>query len=454
MLHPTASEQIARFCHSFRPADVSEAALQTVRRVCLDTIGVAIGGMREPASELALAYADGHAGPVSGSVWGTGAKLPVELAALVNAVAAHVLDFDDVVVTMRGHPSVALLPAILALAEATDADFGAVAAAYTVGLEVACKLGRAYGIEHYKRGWHSTSSIGVIAATAACSNLLQLPIEQTVSAIGLAVAQASGLHENFGTMAKSFQPGHCNAAALRSVLLARRGFTAAETALDGPSGYARLYAEGADLSVELARLGDAPLEIEGGGVDIKQYPICGAAHRALDGILDLRTEYGLELAQVASIHVSGSNGGFTPLIHDRPTTGLTAKFSMQYAMAAALADGAITLTSFTEAMVMRPEIQDFFPKVSKSEAEGTLLPRWVHLDLQLKDGSRLEKRVTSLRGSNQYPITDAALADKVIGCCLFAGTGVDGRRLSETFLSATGGDSVRDLMVRALGPAA
>ncbi|KRA44845.1 MmgE/PrpD family protein [Devosia sp. Root635] len=455
MTAPTASQQIACFSTGFRPQSLSDQALDTVRRVCLDTIGVAVGGMNEPATILARDYAFGHSGPLNGTLWTTGQAMPVELAAFVNAIAGHVLDYDDVVVTMRGHPSVALLPPILALAEARNVSFEVLAAAYSVGLEVACKLGRAFAIDHYKRGWHATSSIGVIAATAGCSTLLGLDEEQTVHAVGLAVAQASGLHENFGTMAKSFQPGHCAAAAVRSVLLAQRGFTAAATALDGRAGYAKLYAEGADLSEQLSRLGDFPLEIEAGGVDIKQYPMCGGAHRALDGILDLRVEHGLVLDQVADIVVSGSNGGFTPLIHDRPVTGLTAKFSMQYGMAAALADGQIALSSFTDDMVMRPEIQAFFPHVSKVEAEGTLFPRWVNLDLRLKDGRRLEKRVTSLRGSAQMPLTDAALTAKIIDCCAFSGAGIDGACLAETLLSAQRTEAVGPLLARALGwPAA
>lgn len=417
----TASDRIAAFAAGFDANRLSSQHLRQVARALIDTVAVAVAGRHEEASVIALDYARGRQAPLMASAWGVGMRLPVEEVALYNAVAGHVLDFDDVTSPLRGHPSVVLLPPLLALAEACGKSGRELAASFTVGFEIMCRLAKAMVSDHYAKGWHSTSSIGTIGATVACAHLLGLRHEQIVNAIGIAVAQTAGSRENFGTMTKSFQAGHCGAAAVRSTLLAQRGFTGAAGALDGEYGYMALYGNGEDLLAQLDLLGSPVLEIESSGFEIKKYPLCYATHRAIDGILDLRQEHNLTLDQVERVEIVANHRALVPLIHPRPQSGLEAKFSMQYAVAAALHDGHVRLASFLDDAVRRPEIQRFLSRVEATEEQGPAFPRWTRLRIVTTNGRPVEKLVTRLRGAADCPLSDAELIEKAEDCFTYGG---------------------------------
>ena len=440
-----ASRQIAAYAVRWRSADIAEKHLHLARRALLDTYAVAIAGRGEDAAKIALRHAEALGGWGTATVWSSGTTLPAESAAWVNAITAHVLDYDDVMTPMRGHISVALVPPLIALAQETKATMRDYATAYLAGFEVMAKFSRVMALTHYSRGWHSTYSMGVIGAAVSCSVLLGLDETQTMNSIGLAVAQAAGTRENFGTMAKSFQAGQCATAAVRSAMLARAGYDAAATSLDGPYGYMALYAENEPLGPELDALGHTPLEIDATGIDIKKYPCCYATHRGLDAILSLRREHGLTLEDVASVDMLTSAGGLEALICPRPTTGLEGKFSMEYAMAAALADGAIRLSSFDEAQIRRPEIQAYFDKVKTVEAPGPKLPRWSHVTLNLKDGRKLDRRVQVARGDAGDPLTDDELIAKVEDCFRFGGSNADAKTFAVALLGA-GSRSMKEVL--------
>ncbi len=418
-----ASARIAAFGKSFAAAPLTGAQRHQAYRALLDTVACAIAGRADDASRLATDYARGFASHGNATVWATGAALHPECAAFANGVAAHVLDYDDVMTPMRGHISVAMVPALCALAQMTGADGTRFSTAYLAGFELMAKFARVMALPHYSRGWHSTSALGVLGATLACSVLLGLNEALTSHALGLAVAQAAGSRQNFGAMAKSFQAGQCNAAAVRAVLMAQAGFTASPDAIDGKFGYLSLYASGEDATSALLALGKAPLEIDAMGIDIKKYPCCYAIHRPLDGILALRKAHALTPANVVKVEVTNSAGGLDALLPQPPVNGLQAKFNMAYCMSAALLDGAIRLASFDDAQVLRPEIRALLPRVSLQEAPGAILPRWSHVRIELINGQVFEQRVNSARGDAGDPLSDAELIEKVADC--FAGGGLN-----------------------------
>jgi 2-methylcitrate dehydratase PrpD len=415
----SASVKIAEFASAFSADRLSAHQLHQTARALIDTFAVAVAGRNEEAATIALEYARERSANRMATAWGTDIKLPVEDAVLYNGIAGHVLDFDDVTSPMRGHPSIALLPPLVALAEIHDKSGKELAASFAVGFEVICKLAKAMVADHYAKGWHSTSSIGTLAATVACAHLLGLERDQIVNALGIALSQTAGSRANFGTMAKSFQAGHCGASAIRAALLAQRGFTGSSDALDGTYGYMTLYANGEDLHAQLDTLGAAPLEIDSSGFEIKKYPLCYATHRAIDGVLDLRAEHGLTLDQIERAEIVTNYRAMVPLIYPRPQTGLEGKFSMHYAVAAALQDGHVRLASFADAAVLHPRIQQFLPHIDAREDQGPASPRWTRVRLETKNGRVMTKLVTQLRGAADCPLSDAGLIEKAEDCFAF-----------------------------------
>lgn len=430
-----AAMRIADFVTSWPAGSLDDAALHTGRRALLDTFASAVAGRGEIAAGLVERYAGGMtSGPVA-MVWTSGRRLSIEAAALVNGTIGHLIDFDDVTSPMRGHPSVVLLPALAALAEAEGATVEQVFAGFAVGMEVIARLGRVVAVPHVGRGWHSTQTLGVIGAAVACCHLIGVDREATVSAIGLAVAQAAGTRANFGSMAKSFQAGQAAAAALRAVGLARLGFTAGPAALDGPSGFVRLYCGGEDLAPALDDIGGAPLAIHGAGLDVKLYPNCYATHRAVQAMMALKQAYGIDAARVAAVEVVTSASAQAPLVFNRPQTGLEGKFSMEYAMAAVLLDGEVSLASFTDERVRRPSVQALLSRISTREAEGAALPRWAVVTVRLVDGTSFARKVEVLEGSAEAPVADDRLIAKLAACLAHAGWALDADRVGHGLLS-------------------
>ncbi len=432
----TASESIASFVTSFPRSALSSSQLHLVTRALFDTLVCALAGAREPASTIALQYSTGQSAVGCGTVWATGETLPIELAALVNGTMGHALDYDDVSSPLRGHPSVAMFPALLALGESMDASGQDVLDAYVVGFEVCLRLARAMVDDHYAKGWHSTSSIASLGTVAACARLLKLTQQQCINALGIAVSQIAGSRQNFGTMAKPFQAGQANALALRAIGLARLGFDASAEALDGAQGYSALYADGADLSDQLKQLGRLPLELEASGIEVKKYPLCYATHRTLDGLMDLLSEFpNLSLADIDCVEVTTNYRATVPLIYASPQTGLEGKFSMQYAVAAALLDRKVGLTSFEDSAVQRPEVQAFLSRVTVREGAAPMFPRWASLRIVLRNGQVLTKRIDQLRGSKELPLSDAELIAKGVDCCAYGRPSVDAERLAHACFS-------------------
>ncbi|HLJ62767.1 MAG TPA: MmgE/PrpD family protein [Stellaceae bacterium] len=365
-------------------------AVDVVRLGFTDCIAAMLAGIDEPVSRLIREELDTRG--LSGEARLTlGAeRASARDAALANAVAAHALDYDDV--ALAGHPSVVLVPAIFAEAEALAADGSAAVTAYVAGYETwAALIGRDPDPYHQK-GWHPTATLGAIAAAAAIANLRRLDPEKSMMAIAISASMAAGVVANFGTMTKPFQAGRAAQAGIIAARLAAAGMTASRDALEHPTGVlAALSPRGrVDLVTPGEALGQQWRIVET-GLNVKQYPMCYSAHRALDGILELKRQHRLTAEEVKKIVVTTGETQAAMLRNHRPRTGLEAKFSMEFAMAAALVAGRAGLNELTDRFVCRREVKAAMEKVeiattdSKAEDDPTFA-RFDRVAVTLTDG--------------------------------------------------------------------
>ncbi len=332
-----------------------------------DCFGVLIAGARDPEVALIDRELGVSHGVTLVSLIPSGARRTAETAALINGVAAHVLDYDDV--SLDGHPSAVLVPAILAQGEASGSSGAEMLTAYVAGYEVWAELLAREPTPLHRKGWHPSAVLGTVAAAAACAKLRNLDGKATATALAIAASMASGLVANFGTMTKPFQVGRAAQSGLIAARLAQAGLTASLDALEHPAGL--LTALSVDGKAELGRpliAAQKEWHIVRHGLNIKRYPICYATHRSIDAALDLVERYDLSPAKVECIHVSTGQTQMLMLRNSRPQTGLEAKFSMQFAMAAALVARNVGLRELTDDFVRGPEVQAVFPRVS---LEGT-----------------------------------------------------------------------------------
>jgi 2-methylcitrate dehydratase PrpD len=281
-------------------------------------------------------------------------------------------------------------------------------------------LGRALGAGHYLRGWHTTATIGAFSSTAVAARLWGLSTEQLQAAWGLAASQVSGLVCNFGTMTKSFHAGHAARTAVLSAWMAKHGFTANTSIFDGEHGFFSTYGgdDAQPLKEGLQRLGK-PWEMAEPGIYVKRWPCCYCNHRPVGGMLKLIAQHGIRADEVESVEIGFLPGSDTALVSDNPTTGLEGKFSIEYVTAALFNDGKLTIDTFTDPMVMRPEIRAFLPKVKRQriDAKGTFsgVVGYTDVAVQTKRG-RFTIREEHAPGSPQAPMTASDRVEKFMDC--------------------------------------
>ena len=409
----SAQRQLAEFVASAPIGWGMTEAAPIVRQAWLDTLAVSIAGVRTGVSRGVLAYADALGGAGRTHPWLSPRLCTPDTAALVDAAMAHALDYDDVTPAWRGHPSCVLFPALTALAVQCDATGQDVLRAYVVGFELGAHLGDALTGRHYEKGWHATATIGVVAATAAGCRLLRLPAHITCHAIGLALAQASGMQASFGSDAKALQAGFAAAGAVRSCVLAANGIGSTETNLDGPKGFVDLYADGWAAAAPMAELGLGPTAIVRRGIEMKLYPMCYAAHRAIEAALALREAGPVDVGSIDSIEIEGSPGAHTPLLPRLPSNEQEARFSVEFGVACALLDGGVRLGSFTYGMRARPEVQALMHRSRAREVSGTSTPRSACVRIRRRDG-RVQERLVNRPANGS--IDEGALMSKVVDC--------------------------------------
>lgn len=422
------TQQLATFVQQTDYDDLPAAAIARAKQAIIDTVGTTLAGATDPAGDILTRYVTAMGGVPQATILGKGVRTSAPQAALVNGTMAHALDYDDVNWSMSGHPSVPLLPAILAVGEAHGVTGKALLTAYILGFEVEAKIGRGLNPTHYQLGWHATATLGSLGAAAAVAKLLGLAAEQTAVALGMAASMAGGLRQNFGTMTKPFHPGHAAMNGVMAATLAQMGFTADPGILEAPFGFARLFTGTGDYHLEriTAALG-APYDLLTPGIVVKQYPCCAFAHRAIDGILALVHKHRFTAADVDAIECVLSQLAADVLIHPRPRTGLEGKFSLEYCLAAAILDQEVGLRQFTDAMVQRPAVHDLVPRVMRhmhpvsaqqAGSNGEELP--VIVTVKLRDGRKYTHQVDVPKGHPDHPLSEAEIYAKFRTCASLA----------------------------------
>jgi 2-methylcitrate dehydratase PrpD len=430
-----AQRRLAEFVACTPRSSIDDAARDIARQSLLDSVAVSYAGVAEPSVRVASDYVASMRHPAGVPGWLAGDRYLPEAAALLNAVSAHALDYDDVTPAWRGHPGAVMWPALLAVAEEGHATYGDLLDAYVLGFEAGAQVGANITAHHYAAGWHATATIGVIAGAAACCRALKLDAQRTSDAIGLAVSQAAGVQANFGSMAKPLQAGFASSAAVRSAALAKRGARASEDALEGSSGFSGLYGATTQLRLDLPAAG-ARASIVVRGIEVKQFPNCYAAHRAVEAALQMREQGAVDAGAIRHVLIEGTPAAHKPLLPGLPRTPDEARFSVEFGVACALLDGAVRLGSFTPAALERADIRALVSRTEKRETPELGAERAARLTLTRADGSRTTRTVANLQGRYGEKAFMRRLSGKVADCMAQAGIGDYAQMLCDDILAA------------------
>lgn len=415
---PRPVDALAEFVPALGYEELPDDVVRLVERCYVDTVGVTIAGAAEGSGEMSAAAigalaADGGEATVVGHSRRT---TPLG-AAFVNGTAGHGLDFDDVAEPMSNHPSVTMVPALLAVGEAVDATGSDLITAFVAGYETQYYLAAPIMPTHYEVGWHATATLGTFGATAGAASLLALTVEQTRHALNIAASMPSGLKRNFGSDTKPMHAGMAARSGVTAALLAREGFSADHDAIGEDRGFLDLYTrpEGFDLDA-LPALGE-DFGIETAGVHVKKYPCCYFTHTSIAAASAIRDEHDLAPGDIESVTVTASQGAHDALHHRDPDTGLEGKFSMHYAVAAALATDRVDLATFDDGNIDDPDVQAVRERVTFELDES--LPYATHeatVRVETTGGETHERTLADPPGTADNPLSDAELRKKFLSC--------------------------------------
>lgn len=410
---------LAEFVAGIRFEALPQQAIDTVRLGFTDSVATLIAGRREPVVEIlrgvvATPSDRGEARLCLGQQRAGGIE-----AALVNGTAAHALDYDDV--ALAAHPSAVMVPAILAEAEALGASGRDMVAAYAAGYEVWAELNSRDQDQHHRKGWHPTAIFGVIGAAAACAVLRRLSADKAAAAIAIAASEAAGLAANFGSMVKPFHAGQAARGGLLAARLAAAGMTAAADAIEHPMGFLAAVSPAGNVDRDGAAQIGARWRILESRLNIKKYPLCYSTHRTIDGMLDVLARRPLAAVDIAAIEVETSATQAAVLRNHRPQNGLDAKFSEEFAMAAAVIAGRVGLAELSDGFVARPDVQALMAKVhirdtGEPDPEDPVFAREDGLRVVLTSGDSLNRRIRYARGHAREPLREDELWAKFRDC--------------------------------------
>ncbi|MGY8525342.1 MmgE/PrpD family protein [Paracidovorax citrulli] len=338
------TQAVAQWIATVEDEEIGPAAFVWARHALLDWVAVTIAARDEPLVRMLTdEYAGGADAPCA--LLGGKRAWPAE-AAMINGSAGHALDFDDVASAMRGHPTVPVAPAALALAQLQRANGRDLLRALVIGHEVESRIGERLGDAQYRFGLHPTGTTGALGAAAACARLMAMDAGRTAHALGLAATQASGLKSMFGTMAKPLHAGKAAMHGVMSARLAARGFTANTAALECPQGFAATQAPGGEpLPDSFERRNGMAIE----RTLFKYHASCYLTHSTLEAVAQLRRQHGVGLQdlEAMTILVAGPHRGVCDIAS--PRTGLEIKFAIEHLATMAL-DGQATasLDAYTD----------------------------------------------------------------------------------------------------------
>lgn len=405
------------------PRTWSVPVRQAALRAVIDTCACMIAGREDPAAvAISSALARWQSGGALDLV--SRKRTAAPWAAMVNATAAHALDYDDVLETAAAHASAVFVPALLALAQERKASGGQVLDALAISFDVMNALAAAVNYPHYARGWHTTLTLGAPSAAAGCARLLGLDAERAARAISIATSFSSGSKLQFGTHMKPTHAGLAAQAGILAASFADQGLTAAPEIFEGTWSFETLFgAEGMPgFRVAEARLKGPPALAEPGAW-IKAYPCCASAHRPIDAMLHLQRTAGFSAQDVERAEAFVSTIVQKNLMYERPQDEMQGRFSLNHCLAVAACRRGADLSGFTLAALSEPELVNFWPKVFMHldpEIPVNLAPasgeERCRLVVTLASGKRLEHTVVYPSGHPQAPMSDADLARKFKDC--------------------------------------
>ena len=410
------SRELAKRVVALDPARFDPEAVKWARNAIADMIGCTLLGAPTETTEASLM--PGIYGPGPCLLLGRKERLGMLDAAFVNGTAGHALDYDDTSKSLSGHPTVIIIPGLLALAEATSASGKDLTDAYIIGVEAATRFARGVNFQHYEKGWHPTATLGIFGAAVAASVMLKSDEAQIADAISISASLASGIKANFGTSTKPLHAGIAARNGLFAALMAARGVNGSPVALEHPQGFLEVFNGAGNYDADRMLVNWAePLDLLAPGISIKKYPCVYSVHGAIDAAIQLHDGPLPDSSAVADVLVRMHPRRLLPHVRNPATSALNAKFSLPYSVSRGLVNGAVLLDHFEDAALHDPEVTRVMGLIRMEPHDDDANDYGAEVVVTLKDGTVLRQSVAAPLGRGpETPLPQDMLEAKFTDC--------------------------------------
>lgn len=409
------------FCLRLRYEDLPPGLVEYVKRLGLDFVGTAAYGTRADSSRTMLRFIKEVSSPGDCIVIGCSKKFPAQYAALANGTFVKPNELDDVENSSSLHPGAAVWPAVLALGEKFHLNGRSLITAAVLGYETIIRLGQAINYaEHYKRGFHPSSTCGHFASTVAASKLLNLKRQQMVDALGISGSQTSGSFRYIiaGSWTKAFHSGWAAHNGILAAQLAQKGFNAPTDIFEGQYGFLESYSQNTHPDLVVRELGKTYQTLRAG---IKIHTACRHEHPALDAVLAIVRENDLKPENVERVDIYMIGNAFRLVVEPEqkkraPSNVVEAMHSMYFGAAMALIKRRVFIEEHTEEWLRAPQVKEVIGKIYCHQDPGLdrLLPEKfpARAVILTKGGKKFEKMLERPHGDGLEPLPMEELREK------------------------------------------
>ncbi|XP_072542032.1 cis-aconitate decarboxylase [Salminus brasiliensis] len=418
----SVSESFGAAISSWNATHLTDGVIRRSKRMMLDTLGVGLLGTSSPVFSVVLQHSKMFQAKDNSSVWGRpGLFLPPYYAAFANGVAVHSMDFDDTWHPAT-HPSGAVLPALLALAESLPSKPSGLdlLLAFNVGLEVQGRLLRFSKQAHnIPKRFHPPSVVGVMGSAAATAKLLGLSPAQSMAALAIACSSAGAPMANAATETKPLHLGNAARRGLEASQLAQLGIEGNKQILDLESGFGIFYQDYIPRHLaEVTPNADYRWVLEDQDIAFKRFPAHLGMHWVADAAVKVRTKIlsedpNLDLSQIKRITLRVPSSRYI----DRPipVTEHQARHSFQFNCCSALLDGEVTVESFSTKLMGRKALRELLHKVhleNPEDNQASFDKMYCEVMVEMGRGETHTSRCNTFYGHWRKPLSQEHLERK------------------------------------------
>jgi 2-methylcitrate dehydratase PrpD len=382
--------QLADFCIGLRTRSIPDSVLDHAAAALLDWLGAALVGASSESGALTRRLEPLLGGAPEASLVGCAQRTSICLAALHNGTISSVHELDDVHLDTAIHPSVVVMPAVLAVAETTRCGARELLGGIIAGYEVMARVGWMLGSSHYQQ-WHTTSTAGCFGAAAAAGFVWGLESGSLSAALGLAGAQSGGVWEGISreaVMVKHFHGGRAAVAGILAAALARTGYPGATHVLEGERGLvaAASRSTSADIQTAMASLGTDFMVQRN---FFKRYP-CGLGnYQGIDAVATLAQRARITAEEVEAVTVRLVSMSAWMVSNAAPTSIFEAKFSLPFAIATLLTAGQLGFAEYNDRWLNDPRIRDLMGRVTLI-SDDSLPENMAVVEIHTRGGQKME----------------------------------------------------------------